>query len=446
MALNRDPFDVLHRYLDQQIEHKNLTPIIAKIAEITKPLKDGKETYTNKAGEVKERNKFYFMSKENPGAHEFLVRWSNWLGGADITNPLYGLEGGKLARALNVMRRNITINRLGANIRTGAIQITALKNTWAMVGLPKTVEGIAGVLSPRLKALAKNNSQVLDLRKSEIAIDELYSGKGKTAAVGKMSTAHIQYMDSITASMSWIAAYKAGKVRGLKSERLFEYADDITTMTQGSSLRGHVAPIQRTAVGKALTLFQTFTISDWNLMYREVFGIGNEGVSKGMVVRRVMDTIIATTLFNMLFEDVLGTNSPLPTPIRAAVDAAEEGANTPEIIGRVLKELIEPIPVIGGAARYGSDPLGPVAEAVYAWSKSLSDPFNTNKMDDAGPFWETTTTMALPTPGTGQFQKSRRAIERGASPTEIILGPRKGKKKSGYGSYGGSRKGYGGYK
>jgi len=270
--------------------------------------------------------------------------------------------------------------------------------------------------------MAARKSKLLELRKAELELADIVNNfSGVTSSAGRLSTAHIQFTDSLTATASWLAAYRNAKARKLPEPKAVEFAEDVTSMTQGSSLKSQLAPIQRTAVGKALTLFQTFTISDWNLMYSEIFGVGTKGIPTKTVIGRVYRTIVATTLFNTLFEDVIGINSPFPTPIRTVVEGMEEGKEPFNIALDMMLELMEPLPLIGGAAKFGNTPLGPIASSARDLFVSLSDPFNEDKLDDTGPLWEAGGRF-LPVPGLGQFAKSKRAFERGESPYGIVQG------------------------
>jgi len=432
--LELDPRTVLKRYMEQQIDYKNFTPIVNKINQLSKPLKTGEFRTTPKGDRIE---KLFDLSKENPALYEYMRRWGNWLAGQDLgtkgrISSIFGAgEGTKLARGLNVLRRNMTMTMLGANVRTGAIQLTALRNTAGEFGVVRTVGGIAEMLIPGHRKMAYAKSKKLNLRKAELELDEIVRGIGGTASnLSRLSTAHINYIDSWTAASSWLTAYRTGKTskklggKGLSEAEAINLAEVSVDMTQGSSIRSMLAPIQRTAMGKAITLFQTFTISDWNFLYSEIFGVGTKGVSKKQVVRRVYSYILATTAFNILIEDGLHLNSPFPTPIRAAMNSIDEGDESYKVALNVLTELTEGVPGIGSAAKYGSSLLGPIAGLVAdATTATFSDPFNDNKMDGVSTFWEETG-KAAPIPGLGQFSKSKSAYERGESPLGTALGSR----------------------
>ena len=430
--LDLDYFGVYERYMRAHARHKALSPLVAKVYELGKPLKDGVN--------AKGKPKYYNLQKDKPNLYNALTRWGDFLAGRDVKNPLAGIEGKQFARLLSTANKNLAVAMLGGNLRSAGIQVSALRNSWARLGTTHTTKGIVKMFQPGEASRALRTSDNLSLRTSEVAIDMIMRDlkKGRFNRVGRSSFALLQYLDSKTAAATWLGAesFAKSKLKMLDKAEIKRFADDVVTKTQASSLPSEISPIQRTALGKTLTMFQTFTINDWNFFYKEVLGKGRtDKLPLRTKIKRSLDFVIATTLFNMFFEDVVGVNSPFPTPIRAAVDAMEEGGGAAQVIGSVFKELIEPLPIIGGPARYGSSPAGPLVETVERLFKSISDPTNKQKIDGAGPLWEEGFKL-LGVPGVGQLGKSLRAAERGESPMGIALGTRSKKRKTSSGGFG----------
>jgi len=225
----------------------------------------------------------------------------------------------------------------------------------------------------------------------------------------------LQLLDIETAKACWHAAYKYGMEKmGYASKKAITYADDVVTRTQASAMPGDIAPIQRAVAGRFLTLFQTFTINDWNFLIRDVLGLRNATVDTPGAFAKAMRYVAATTLFNILFEDVLHIQSPFPTPIRAFREALERGDDTPSLLWNVGKEFIEPIPIIG-AARYGKGPGGPGVELLNETVKYIT------KKPMAPPAWELGGKW-LGLPGTAQVAKTVRAEKRGETPYGQAVG------------------------
>jgi hypothetical protein len=263
-------------------------------------------------------------------------------------------------RALN---RNLAFAILSGSVRAALIQPTALLNTAARIGVGHTKEGIFQIFDKERVRFALDKSKVLLTREYDSTITEAVKGIDGMLIHAKQWTAEkalwgLKTLDMKAAVATWLGAYeKATKVNGLSPERAARYADDIVTMTQGSAMSSDIAPIQRSTVGRTLTTFQTFTINNWNFLVKEVAGYKNKNVSTKEAWERVSTYIIGSILINTLFEDVLGVNSPLPSPIRAGWKALEKGEGVGGASWEMAIEMLQLMPGLGGA-RYGSHPLG----------------------------------------------------------------------------------------
>jgi hypothetical protein len=230
-----------------------------------------------------------------------------------------------------------------------------------------------------------------------------------------------------TAIATWNGAFKLGKERGLSTRRAINFADDVVTRTQASALPGDLAPIQRSALGKTFTLFQTCVINDWGFLTRDVLGIRNAKMSSDLVMKKVMTYIAATTLFNTLFETA-GVQSPFPTPIRDTMKSIEEGDPGHITAVEVAFGLLDPIPVIG-SARYGKGPGGPTVEAMSEFVKSARGaPMAKPLPEAAGVF--------TGIPGVAQAGKMTRAQKRGEGIYGQLIGRYEPTEKSGGGGRG----------
>ena len=189
----------------------------------------------------------------------------------------------------------------------------------------------------------------------------------------------LKTLDMKAAIATWLGAYeKATKANGLSPERAARYADDIVTMTQGSAMSSDIAPIQRTTVGKTISMFQTFTINNWNFLVKEVAGYKNKNVSTREAWERISTYIVGATLINIFFEDILGVNSPLPSPIKSVSNAIEKGKGLGGVSWELMKEMGQLHPVLGGA-RYGSHPLGATVDFVGDVAQYGPTPMNIAK-------------------------------------------------------------------
>jgi len=283
------------------------------------------------------------------------------------------------------------------------------------------MRGVLSLLSPKRRNFAMRKSKVLLQRTYDITVEDAIRGI-RAGAVGevqkvtaKAALKPLQILDLETAKACWQGAYEYAKGPMKFSEsRARTYADDVVTRTQASAMPGDVAPIQRAVAGKFLTLFQTFTINDWNFLVKDIARVGREGIMSKRAFENTMRFVAATTLFNILMEDVLHVQSPFPTPIRAFRESLERGDDLPSLLWNVGKEFIEPIPVIG-AARYGKGPFGPGGEL-------LQESVEFIRRDPMAREWWELTGKWLGIPGTAQVGKTIRARKRGETPYGQIVG------------------------
>lgn len=418
--ISENAYDVFSRYMEQKIRFTTMSPLISKIAQMNKGLKDGVVHYKTKKGEAKTKPKIFMLKNKNPVLSEFLNRWSNHLAGKDIDAVLHLSDTTsnrfweKLTRKIS---GNIAVTTLGFLFRTVLIQASALKNTAVVAGFPYTALGVLETLRPKTFRETLKESGLVEYRRGETILEDWYkyTEKGGYEGLKRASMALLQYMDVKTAA----ASYRAFKRYGLKELKLKEkearkYADEMVTQTQASALPGDIAPVQRSTLGKAITLFQTFTINDWAFMYKEAFGI-DRALTKKERAKRMVALAIGTVMFTSLYEDALEINSPFPTPFRTAYRLRDMDVPLTDKLKVIGKEILEPVPGVGGAARYGSHPLGIAVDLAGQVFKSISGD------QTARPFWETAGRFA-PLPGLGQSAKSLHGHKRGADFWEILMG------------------------
>jgi len=409
-----DPFVIYSRYANSAIRHIHISPIVAKVGELRRvfKLEDGSKW---KLG----------ADNQKPRLDKFLREWSNFLAGqTEFKLPP------RIERGLGMINRNLTYSVLGANARSALIQISAIKNSFVELGATHTTKGLISSLKPgaERRIMKKSNleQRVYDAVVGD-AMAALKSGKigGVKRVIASGAMWPLKYLDLRTAMATWDGAYKLAKDRFKMGEgEAIEYANDVVTRTQASALQGDLAPVQRTALGKFLTLFQTFVINDWNFLTEDVLGMKNADITNRVAVEKVLKYVAATMAVNVLFEDVLDVKSPLPTPIKALTQGIENEDSAGRIATSIFMELLEPIPVVS-SARYGTSPLGPGVETLGDLTRLMRD-YPLQK-----PWYETLGKL-MGVPGTTQAMKTIRAKKRGAGVKEQIFGAKyKPKKKGG---------------
>lgn len=408
--------DILKRYGRLANRHVFISPAIAR----------GRE-YLLTFGSKKEGTAWK-LKDYKPSAHNFLTRWLNFQAGQ--IEPSFGGYAKIVEKGLMKLNKNLAFSILSGNVRSAAIQVSALRNTVLEIGPRYTAIGVASVISPTRRQIAMKMSQHLLTRDFDIAYTDAFRAiqAGRIGRAKQLTGAALlkplQLLDIETARATWYGAYRKGlEVHNMTERLAARYADDVVIRTQASAARSDIAPIQRTALGKSLALFQTFVINEWGFLTRDVLGIRNAEITSKAMVANAMRIIIYTTLFNSFFEDVLHVNSPFPAPVNAIMDAIEDGKDTKEALYIAAKELAEQMPLVGGGLRYGKGVGGAALETI---SEALRKRQSVKERLEAG------AKVVIGIPGTTQVMKTLRARKRGESLYGQILGvytPKKKRKK-----------------
>lgn len=369
VKLELDPVIILKRYANEALPAIHYSPLNAYIKEImTKDL-----TMPNK--------QIINFKELNPGLSAELGSWSNNLiGKSNLPLPPF------LEKQINKLSRNLTNATLVGNIRTAGIQPTALLTTFTELPIETGKATIS-----YLKDIPKDfESKSIPTHKSDVLINpsvDVAFG-GMTDSLGGTKT---QKIGAITGNtMSWAmrqADYVARDItfrakmielnKAVKSKKITEaeairQADSMVIRTQSSGARGEVSPIQRNAIGKMLTLWQTFTIGHINWLAREVVGIKNPELKPRQARNRTFRYLLGLTALGYIFEDGFGIQAPGPAipqaiirdikqqekDIKAGKQQGLDFFKTAITAGREIAELVP----FGATIKFGSSPLGPVAD------------------------------------------------------------------------------------
>jgi len=407
MPVELDALGLFEKYSEPAIKHIHLSPIISKGRELLL-------TFGSKKGGDR-----WKLSEEAPRTSRFITEWLDFQAGQKPPTSFPPI----IERGLLKLNQNLTFSVLSANIRSALIQASAIRGAFVEAGPKYTWLGIQSLLDPKMRNLALTKSKHLLSRDYDVAVrdamDALRLGRiGEIKKkVGGGFLKPLQLLDMETAKATWVASYlKAKREMKYSEAKAVNYADDITIKTQASAMPSDLAPIQRTALGKTLSLFQTFVINEWGWLTRDVVGIKNPRMNRVDAFKKGVSFMVATTLINMFYEDVIGINSPFPTPIRAFQDALEEGASIPSASVNVAKELMEQVPIIGGGLRYRKGILGAGVETLQEGVKKPTI---------------ATVGKLLGVPGTAQIQKTIKARKRGETPYGQAVGTYTKKKEKG---------------
>jgi hypothetical protein len=356
-AIERDYASVLKKYVSAAVRQQEVSPLMAEISETLRGFstdninpKTGRNEYFNARGSV-----------ENTAS--FLADWSNHIGGVtpDTLNP-------KLRFLLQTFNRNLAWSTLSGNMTSFLLQPASFANTIGQIGSYHTIKGISESVLPSNWKMALKESNVLKSMVMELDLgDGKMSWRTPIKSGAELGMKPLQWLDSQARVGTWLGAKEYGAARGLKGKELINFADDVVTTTQASTLAGDVAPLQRTTVGRTIGQFQTFMINDWNFMTRELFGrgggkplIAEKGALEAGTLRKTVRYALAAMLLNEVYK-AGNLRAPFPDIPGAVKAGMDEGDNALQIGWAVAGEFAEKLPFVGNI-KYGKGLLPPVVD------------------------------------------------------------------------------------
>jgi len=365
VKLETDPLKLLAQYGSTAYKHIHYSPFNMFVNQLT----TGKFKVKNSLGKEFD----WTMANQKPELHEFLSRWSNALAGKP--NVMHGPALRFLESGAQKLSSNLTAAVLGWSARTILVQPTALLPTMTEFGVTPTVKGLMRT-AMRSKKDPINHSQELPNRIADASMSRDITNQLKDPAMRALSLpaekalSGMKFVDYVVAEATWRTAFESSKHLG--ESTAIRLADEAVVRTQGSGFIGDLSPIQMNALGKAVTLWQTFTINNMNWLGREVLNIKHPERNPAETARRVATYVIGTALINTLFEDELGIQSPQPAPIKAMILAAQKGDSNFAVAYQGLKEMTELAPFLS-SLKFGSSPAGAVAEFLKELSNAAAE-------------------------------------------------------------------------
>jgi hypothetical protein len=392
-----DAFSVFDQYMQSATRHMHMSPEIAK-----------------------SRERARFLEKSQPNAFAVITPYLDYTAnGKKITfSP-------EIDNAIRQLTKNITFATLSGMVRSALIQPSALNNAYTEIGSKYLYEGLKG-LATQERIDAYKNSDVLLNREFDLNASQTFEG-----TFGKLSNIRdrynkswlgmklLKFLDMETATATRIGAYKKGISEGMTPQQAKHYADDLVIKTQASAAKHDIAPLQRMITGQFFTTFQSFVIGNFNWLARDVVGIKNPTIKNSDQFRKVFRFILGTTLINAFYEDFIGVKSPLPTPIRSAMETYNKNESLTETAISAGLEFTQLMPGLGNI-RYGSSILGASPEFLSDVSKKLANTSGTYVGYTKS--WPELIGKAAGVPGTAQVAKSLRIIDKGGSYTDALLG------------------------
>ena len=339
-----DAFRVMELYERASLKHIHQTPVSVKLRRLLKEFEErGSDGKIHKFG----------LSRKAPNTYEFVSKWLD-----DVVRGRPAPTEPRFDRAVSFFNRSLVGAVLSGNLRSALIQASATRNSFIMHPI-RTLEAIPMTMRPKYFKRAGLKSEVLTAREFDYHVAELadlvYEGKISVAKEKGIQAGLflLRALDSVTARVTWNAAYESAlKDLKLAEREAIRYADDIVVNTQGSGSILDLSPLQRQTAFRLFTTFQTFAINEFNFILKDILGYQMEGMSNATKIKRALLLVAGTTAINSFYEDVLGVDSPYPTPLRAFRDATDQGKDWDTAAWKGVKEVMEVFPIFGGAIRY----------------------------------------------------------------------------------------------
>lgn len=432
--------EIMQNYMRAAEQQVHLSPFIAKLHELIQ----------TKLPDPTTGEKTWMLREEKPKLYEALKNWQNYLAtGSNLKLPAI------VETPMKVAMRNMGFAQLSWNAKTAIANLGSLLPTWHMFGTQALMDGLGRMMRDVLtrditaKQFRMKESNVLDTRHIDLTYNDyvqaVLSGRpsdiahtlrrgeiGKIqSAVGDLGYKGIKMVDGFGAELTWDIGYKFAKEKlNFDHVRAKNFADDSVVMTQGSSMPGDLAAAQRSTLGRFFTQFQSYVITDYNYITRNVLGYkGHIPAINELPARNFLDIArgefhpiksalrfsLGVAAFNVLFEDIIGIQSPLPTPIRDVERGIQQGDNSFELAYRLASGLtVERLPGLG-AYRYGKSIGGPAVETIDEFVRSAQGAPLSHDIKEP-------TSKLLGVPGAQQYWKMKRAEKRGEPFWQSLMG------------------------
>ena len=418
-----DFYEIYKNYMHSALRFTHKAPIIAK----------GRTMIGDYAFEIGGKKTNWSFKLENPRLHTYLTQWLDFQAGQ--TPPSIAPQW--LRTMSSKLNKNIGTAVLTYNVRSALIQPTALRGAYIELGSKFLSQGIIDNFNPTMRKFAREKIPGIRSRKMDVHVEELLVsavrkkfGKARRG-VAQVGISGLQFLDIEAARITALAAYRRGIAPvkkgglGLSPREARVYATDTITRTQASAQPSDMAPIQRTAIGKLGTIFQTFVINEWNYLSKDVIGWKNPKITTRQRVAGVARLVWATALINAMFEGVFKLRSPYPAPEWAIKHGLERGKDVGEIAGLVAREFGEQLPLVGGTIRWTTPyrTAWPASLQVAEGVTKLVDKIVSKKLKFTRRDAETVGRL-LGIPGTSQAAKYLSRRKRGMTHLEALVGIR----------------------
>lgn len=413
---------VFHDYQTSVQRYIHLTPVLSKMREMLSFMKE------------------VGISSNSPKVYTYLNDWTNYEAGIQ-KNEFLGSH--VLAMIINKLTRNIADAVMVANMKVFLTQFSSFDAVVGEVGLINFQKGLRDFMDEKKRKFVEETSRVAMIRVPETALMDSFmeivynysksgmSLKDQALAIHNASRRygykHIQISDYFVAKVTWLAAYNKAKNENKSPKEVLNYADDILLSTQGSAASIHLSPLQKTVLGRAMSLFGTFVINRYGWLKHGIVlpivkGKHIDRTRKEAFKKLIIYYFMAGAI-DWFFEELLGVNSPNPTPAKSAIISYNKDEKLFKALIVGFEGLLGNLPIIGSSTRYGGSPFGPVPSYIVDVLKWVGKEAGYHK--GYTPSAQELIAKGVGVQGTQQVKTMYTGLDKDKSPIQVIFGGRK---------------------
>lgn len=366
-----DALHVFQHYASKAIPNIMISPVVTKARNLS-----NKMTATDATGKKIEVH----LAETNPQLYTWLQEFTDTISGKPEPSSILWVHP-ETASKIRRLSRNIGIAMMVGNVGTLLKQPGAFMLAGSELGVRWLAQGMAANLDPKWRKFAMDESAHLLSRTYDVALDAPSYGFTKKVSatqdwIADKGMKPIQLLDREVAQATWLAAYMKARAKGqaefkgvganpetlagkgkMSHDEAVRYADETTIRTQGSAAKQDISRIQRNALGRSLSLFQTFGINQYGYLVRDVLGLRNPDMSKAQVATKAIRFIAWAGMINTFYEVFLGMDAPFAAPVTAAYDALTDTKGKKSVAHGVGMEIASMLPYMG-SVKFGKSPFG----------------------------------------------------------------------------------------
>lgn len=401
-----DAFRLTQDFMRQALPQIHMEPFLAKLRElISEDLPDpstGQPTWK--------------LSEQKPQLYAYLQDWHNRL--VSRVEPTFSPIGEKV---VNTGMRWISGGVLGLGARSALVQLNTLKLASHAIGPYRLLQGAYDAAADGVRYFFNSegtkigelfrDSQVLDTRGIQDAYSDVTAaivGRSPKDFIAALRSGQLRQIESafdsaVTYKFMNIFDSMAATVTGLGAKRLVDhiasvqkskslpvmdkiaqrnFIDDVIIQVNGGTMPGDLPSVFRSTGSRALLQFQRFVVHDWNYFIEDVLGAGGrKDIARLLdrdpnkylpaVIKSMLAMAAATIVSTIIYEDVIGMQSPNATPIRTMLKSIDQNDSVMKTAGKVALELVEGVPGLS-STRYGKGIGGPLIQTMYEAQQSLA--------------------------------------------------------------------------